>query len=163
LGTKTRTWRRVNPAGSIFPGCPALPCKPRIEVQSNYRQRHEQSPERSRSAWQESLLPPRPRRKPQSDLEGSTIDQQPVPDADTQLGPRTVIAAAQTNDNRALLISDSSPFSTQYNQTFPQLGINETAFAMSLTDWVTRSDPTTKIIIDNAHYIPAMVNTPGLG
>ena len=83
--------------------------------------------------------------------------------ADTQLGPRTVIAAAQTNDNRALLISDSSPFSTQYNQTFPQLGINETAFAMSLTDWVTRSDPTTKIIIDNAHYIPAMVNTPGLG
>src|SRR5439155_5049688 len=56
LGTKTRTWRRVNPAGSIFPGCPALPCKPRIEVQSNYRQRHEQSPERSRSEEHTSEL-----------------------------------------------------------------------------------------------------------
>src|SRR3989449_11207279 len=82
--------------------------------------------------------------------------------ADTQLGPRTVIAAAQTNDNRALLISDSSPFSTEYNQTFPMLGINETAFAMTLTEWVTHSDPTTTIIVDNTHYIPpAIVNTSG--
>jgi len=82
--------------------------------------------------------------------------------ADTRLGPRTVIAASQTNNNRALLISDSSPFSTEYNQTFPMLGINETAFAMTLTEWVTHSDPTTTIIVDNTHYIPpAIVNTSG--
>jgi len=82
--------------------------------------------------------------------------------ADTQPGPRTVIAASQTNGNRALLISDSSPFSTEYNQTFPMLGINETAFAMTITEWVTHSDPTTTIIVDNTHYIPpAIVNTSG--
>src|SRR5256885_16721975 len=82
--------------------------------------------------------------------------------ADTRLGPRTVIAASQTNNNRALLISDSSPFYTEYNQTFPMLGINETAFAMTLTEWVTHSDPTTTIIVDNTHYIPpAIVNTSG--
>lgn len=82
--------------------------------------------------------------------------------ADTQPGPRTVIAASQTSTNRALLISDSSPFSTQYNQTYPAQGINETAFAMALTYWVTHSDPTTTIIVDNTHYIqPAVVNTSG--
>ncbi len=82
--------------------------------------------------------------------------------ADNRLGPRTVIAENQTNGNRALLISDSSPFSTEYNQTFPMLGINETAFAMTLTEWVTHSDPTTTIIVDNTHYIPpVIVNTSG--
>ena len=81
--------------------------------------------------------------------------------ADTHLGPRTVIAASQTSNNRALLISDSSPFSTEYNATFSKPSINETAFAMTLTEWVTHSDPTTRIIVDNSHYIPAVVETPG--
>ncbi len=81
--------------------------------------------------------------------------------ADTRPGPRTVIASNQTKSNRALLVSDSSPFSTEYNQTFPKLAINETAFAMTLTEWVTHSDPATKIIVDNIHYLqPVIVNVP---
>src|SRR5207244_12263926 len=72
------------------------------------------------------------------------------------------ITSSKSNDDLVLLILDPAPSSTQYIKTFPQLGINKTPFAMSLTDCVTRSDPTTKIIIDNAHYIPAMVNPPGL-
>lgn len=82
--------------------------------------------------------------------------------ADTQQGPRTVIAVNQTTTDRALLISDSSPFSTEYDASFPELGINETAFAWTLTSWVTQSDPTTSVIVDNAHYtMPVVANTPG--
>jgi hypothetical protein len=83
--------------------------------------------------------------------------------ADTHFGPRTVIAGSQTNNNRALLVSDSSPFSTEYNATFSKPSINETAFAMTLTEWVTHSDPATRIIVDNTHYTPAVVETPGFG
>jgi hypothetical protein len=70
--------------------------------------------------------------------------------------PRIVIAAGESNESRTILISDSAPFSTIYNNRNLQekLGINETAFALALTDWVVHSDPKTTIILDNAHYNP---------
>ena len=72
--------------------------------------------------------------------------------ANTTMGTRTVVAASETNGDRALLISDSAPFSTAYNGTFSSLGVNEAAFVEALTDWVTGSDTNMTIIIDNAHY-----------
>ena len=70
--------------------------------------------------------------------------------------PRTVIAAGEANGSRIILISDSAPFSSVYGNRNLQekLGINETAFAVALADWVVHSDPKTMIILDNVHYNP---------
>src|SRR5713226_4871155 len=72
--------------------------------------------------------------------------------ANNTMGPRTVVAASEVNGDRAILISDSGVFSTVYNRTFTSLGVNETAFATTLTDWVTQSNHNTTIILDNTHY-----------
>lgn len=71
-------------------------------------------------------------------------------------GPKVVIAAGESNGSRTILISDSAPFSTLYHNRNLQdkLGINETAFAVAMANWVAHSDPKTTIIIDNAHYDP---------
>lgn len=82
------------------------------------------------------------------------------------LAPRTVAAAAQHNNDRAILISDSGPFSTVYNYTWTTLSpnVNETAFTWALTDWVTSSDPGTTIILDNTHYtLPQVIWLPTFG
>lgn len=84
--------------------------------------------------------------------------------ADQTVGPRTVVGASEINGDRAILISDSGPFSAAYNVTDLQYGINETSFAMALSDWVTHSDPTTTIIIDNMHYTPPVtIPAPAFG
>ncbi len=83
--------------------------------------------------------------------------------ANKTLGPRTVAAASELNGSRAIVVSDSAPFSTAYNANFTGFGVDERAFAKAMVEWVTRSDENTTIILDNTHYNLPLVNVGGSG
>jgi hypothetical protein len=79
------------------------------------------------------------------------------------VGARNIVDIEKFNGSRILLISDSSPFSTLYNNNatgLQMLNINETRFADRLADWTTNYDSNTTIILDNYHYetAPVQVN-----
>jgi hypothetical protein len=78
------------------------------------------------------------------------------------MGPRIVAAVDESNGSRAILVSDSAPFSTAYNASFsPTLGVDEKGFVKSAVQWVTNSDENTTIVLDNTHYNAPVVRVGG--
>ncbi len=81
--------------------------------------------------------------------------------ANVTKGPRIVGVSGELNGSRAIIVSDSAPFSTAYNAKFSELGVDEHAFVKSTVEWVTRSDGNATIILDNAHYAVPVINVQG--
>ena len=82
--------------------------------------------------------------------------------ANSTLGSRTVVAAGINNaGSRALLITDSAPF-TNYLMNYTSAGVNEQNFVMSMVNWVTQSNKNTVIILDNSHYASPSHSTNSL-
>lgn len=63
---------------------------------------------------------------------------------------RPVVAIAQTPNSRALIITDSGPFT---NSIINTTIIDEKKFSLSLLEWVTNGDTEKTIYYDNYHYV----------
>jgi hypothetical protein len=69
------------------------------------------------------------------------------------VGPRTVVAAGTSSGSRAVVLTDSAPF-TNFLLNYTQGAVNEKAFVAAMLSYV---DPGkgTQILLDASHYNPA--------
>src|SRR5262249_4609097 len=93
-----------------------------------------------------------------SSSNSTEVSNDPSLRANETKGPRTVGVMSELNDSRAIIVSDSGPFSSVYDFGLPNIGVNEHVFVKSMMDWVTQSDPNTAIVFDNAHYKDPVAN-----
>ncbi len=89
------------------------------------------------------------------------ISNDPLLHANETRGQRTVAVSGVMNSSRAIIVSDSAPFSTAYSVRLPRFGVDEQAFVKSMMEWLTISDKNTTIVLDNVHYRSLAINVPG--
>ncbi len=97
----------------------------------------------------------------QSSPNSTEISNDPSVRANETRGQRTVAVSNVMHGSRAIIVSDSAPFSTAYNVKIPRFGVDEEAFVKSMMNWLTVSDKNTTIVLDNIHYRTLAINVPG--
>ena len=98
-----------------------------------------------------------------SSSKSSEVSSDPSLRANETWGPRVVAVAGETNGSRAIIVSDSAPFTTAYNMTFTEHNVTftEKAFVNSTINWVTTFNVNTTLVLDNTHFIVPVTNGGG--